>query len=102
MRTWTKACIFALAAVVLAAGADAPEQPLPFSHKAHAGTMKLTCKMCHSNPDPGETEGIPASAVCMQCHSAVKTESPAIQKLTAYFNNKRPLPWARVTKFRTM
>jgi len=35
--------------------ADAPEQPLPFSHKTHAGTMKVACKMCHTNPDPGET-----------------------------------------------
>jgi formate-dependent nitrite reductase cytochrome c552 subunit len=32
----------------------------------------------------------------MQCHSAIKTDSPAIRKLTAYFNNKRPIPWVRV------
>ena len=56
----------------------------------------MACKMCHTNPDPGETEGIPPAATCMQCHSAIKTDSPAIRKLTAYAGNKRPIPWVRV------
>ena len=30
------------------------EQPIPFSHKVHAGSLGLACKMCHTNPDPGE------------------------------------------------
>jgi hypothetical protein len=88
--------LFVLAAIAVATAADAPEQPLPFSHKAHAGALKLQCKMCHVNPDPGETEGIPPASTCMQCHSAIKTDSPAIQKLTAYARNNRPIPWARV------
>jgi len=89
--------LFALAAAMaVSTAADAPEQPLPFSHKAHAGDMKLPCKMCHVNPDPGETEGIPQAATCMQCHSAIKTDSPAIQKLAAYAKNNRPIPWVRV------
>lgn len=33
--------------------ADAPKQPIDFSHKVHAGATKLPCKMCHPNPDPG-------------------------------------------------
>ncbi|MDQ6663630.1 MAG: cytochrome c family protein [Acidobacteriota bacterium] len=82
-----------LGAVLLFA---APEQPIPFSHKIHAGTLKLKCKMCHPNPDPGETMTIAAAAVCMQCHSAVKTDSAAIQKLSAFAKNGREIPWARV------
>lgn len=93
---WRAIGFLLAAAVVIASAADAPEQPLPFSHKTHAGTMKLQCKMCHTNPDPGETEGIPPAATCMQCHSAIKTESPAIQKLAAYARNNRPIPWVRV------
>jgi Cytochrome c7 and related cytochrome c/Class III cytochrome C family len=96
VRRWREICLFGLAAALIAAAADPPEQPLPFSHKAHAGTMKMQCKMCHTNPDPGETEGIPPASTCMQCHSAIKTDSPAIQKLTAYFKNNRPIPWVRV------
>jgi len=88
--------LFALATVLVAATADAPGQPLPFSHKTHPGALKMACKMCRTNPGPGETEGIPPAATCMQCHSAIKTDSPAIRKLTRYFNNKRPIPWVRV------
>ena len=28
-----------------------PAQPIPFSHKTHAGTLKMQCKMCH--PESG-------------------------------------------------
>jgi hypothetical protein len=73
-----------------------PVQPLPFSHKTHAGALKLKCKLCHPNPDPGEVMRIAAASVCMQCHSAIKTDSPAIQKLAAFAKNDRPIPWVRV------
>ena len=75
---------------------DAPVQPLPFSHKAHAGTLKLPCKMCHPSPDPGESMTFVAPAVCMQCHSAIKTDAPAIQKLAQYAEQGKEVPWVRV------
>ncbi len=74
----------------------APEQPLPFSHKVHAGSLKVQCKMCHVNPDPGETMTVVPASSCMQCHSAIKTESPAIQKLATFAKNEREIEWARV------
>ena len=37
-----------------------------------------------------------APAVCMQCHAAVKTGSPDIQKLAAFAKNGREIRWARV------
>src|SRR5215472_11997602 len=73
----------------------APAQPIPFSHKQHLA-LKLQCKMCHANPNPGEMMGIAAASVCMQCHSSIKTESPAIQKLASFAADKREIPWARV------
>ena len=39
---------------------------------------------------------VAAPAVCMQCHSAIKADSPAIQKLAAFAKNDRPIQWARV------
>jgi hypothetical protein len=74
----------------------APPQPVPFSHKVHAGTLKVQCKMCHPNPDPGETMTIASPPKCMQCHTAVKTDSPSIQKLAAFAKNDRDMNWARV------
>ena len=88
------------AAALLAASAwaqtAAPEQPLPFSHKVHAGTLKVQCKLCHPNPDPGEMMTVAGAAKCMQCHSAIKAESPYIQRLAAFAKNDREIRWARV------
>jgi len=33
--------------------ANPPEQPIPYSHKQHIA-LGLTCKDCHTNPDPGD------------------------------------------------
>jgi hypothetical protein len=85
-----------LCLLLLAVQAIAQQQPIPFSHKVHAGTMKLACKTCHPNPDPGETETIVAPAKCMECHSAIKTESPAIQRLAAAAKEGKDIPWVRV------
>lgn len=89
------------AAVLIAALAQAPklpgpEQPIPFSHKLHAGAQQLKCATCHKNPDPGERMGLASAAMCMQCHEEVKADSPAIQKLAAYANEKREIKWRRV------
>lgn len=72
------------------------KQPIAFSHKQHAGDLKLACKMCHAGPEPGERMTIAGTAVCMQCHSAIKTDSPAIQRLAALDKMARPMPWVKV------
>jgi hypothetical protein len=66
----------------LALGILWAEQPLPFSHKLHAGTMKLPCKTCHPSPDPGEMMTIAPLKACMQCHT--KWEDRAIQWVRIY------------------
>lgn len=76
--------------------ADAPKQPIPFSHKVHAGQLKIQCKMCHPNPNPGDMMTIAPASTCMQCHSAIKADSPAIEQLAGYAKSKTPIPWAPV------
>lgn len=92
------ACLAPCAAAYQNAGGSpsAPQQPIAFSHLAHAGTLKLPCKMCHLNPNPGDEMTIAPAATCMQCHSAIKTGSPEIQKLAAFAKSGKPIPWARV------
>lgn len=77
-----------------------PEQPIPYSHKKHLA-MGLACKNCHTSPDPGETMGIPATSVCMGCHAKIRTDSPAIQKLAKYHQDKAEVPWVRVYQIPT-
>ena len=89
----------AAAALIWVASAQeekGPVQPIPFSHKVHAGNLKLQCKMCHPNPDPGESMTIAKPAACMQCHSAIKADSPAIQRLAQADKAGRPIQWVRI------
>lgn len=74
----------------------APEQPIPFSHKLHAGDYKIDCKYCHVSANKSRHATIPAMNVCMNCHKVVKTDSPHIQKLTQHFNEGKPIQWVRI------
>jgi hypothetical protein len=73
----------------------AETQPIPFSHRVHA-EAKLVCRDCHTNPDPGEVMGLPAESRCMACHRSIKTDSPHIQKLASFVEQKRSVPWKRL------
>ncbi len=73
-----------------------PEQPIPYSHKLHAGTLKIACAYCHSGVLKSRQAGIPAVATCMNCHTVTKTGSPSIQELTAIYNSGTPLNWRRI------
>lgn len=53
----------------------APEQPIKFSHKVHAGTQKIDCNYCHSSARNSKTSGIPSANVCMNCHKFI-SEGP--------------------------
>lgn len=74
----------------------APEQPIPFSHKRHAGDNKIPCLYCHSNADNSKHATIPAMNVCMNCHRVVKTDSPLIQQVTQMVNSGKAFEWVKV------
>ena len=52
------------------------EQPIPFSHKHHAGALGIDCRYCHTSVEESSYAGIPPTHTCMSCHSQVwnKTE----------------------------
>lgn len=74
----------------------APKQPVAFSHKLHAGTRKIPCLYCHSNAERSRHATVPAMNVCMNCHTVARTDRPDIQKITALYNENRPVEWVRV------
>ncbi len=78
------------------AATSGPEQPLPYSHKKHAGTLGLPCETCHVASRSGESLSIPQAAVCMQCHQTIATDKPAIQKLSEYAKSNTPIRWIRI------
>ena len=70
-------------------------QPLPFSHKQHVAAG-LSCKDCHVNVAKKERAGLPDAERCMLCHMAIKTDSPAVQKLARIHQDGKRLDWVRV------
>jgi len=74
----------------------APEQPIAYSHKLHAGTLKLQCAQCHPIPGDGDFATLPPTATCMGCHKTIKKDSPEIAKLTAAHDAGKPVEWAPV------
>lgn len=105
-RIWWAACLclMGLAASVLGAEGDPPQgpaQPIAFSHRQHAGMLKLPCSGCHTAPEPGEAMTFPLEAKCMSCHATIKTDSPEIQKLAAFAAKTEPVPWVRVYQLPT-
>jgi len=76
----------------------APEQPVKFSHKLHAGDMKIDCKYCHYGVENSRVASIPSVNICMGCHLIARKDKPEIQKLTDYYNGNKPVPWKRVHK----
>lgn len=74
----------------------APKQPIPFSHAMHAGQLKIDCQYCHSSVDKSRHATVPSMNVCMNCHSVVRQDSPAIQKMKTLMEQGDSLEWVKV------
>jgi hypothetical protein len=74
----------------------APEQPIPYSHRLHAGTLRIPCQYCHSGAVQSRQAGIPSVQKCMNCHGLTKTDSPHIRKLASLIASGEPMKWKRV------
>lgn len=75
---------------------SAPEQPIAFSHKIHAGDNEIPCQYCHTEARRSPSAGVPSVNKCMGCHNEVATESPLIRQVSEYWENKEPIPWVKV------
>ncbi len=74
----------------------APTQPIPFSHKLHAGYYEIDCQYCHTSANKSKSAGIPSANLCMNCHGEIKQGSPHIQKIYAAIENDEPIQWVRI------
>lgn len=74
----------------------APEQPIKFSHKLHAGYYEIDCKYCHTGVEKSKNANIPSANICMNCHNSIRQESPEIQKIYAAIEKNEPIQWVRV------
>ncbi len=73
-----------------------PKQPINFSHRLHAGTLKMDCLYCHYAAEKSPSANIPTATTCMGCHKAAATDRPEIVKLTKMYNEGTPPEWVEV------
>ncbi len=79
-----------------------PAQPLPYSHKMHAGTLQIQCLYCHVEAEKGALATVPSVAICMNCHLEVQTKDPqgklkpGIAILLSHWEKKQPIVWTKV------
>jgi hypothetical protein len=74
-------------------------QPIPFSHKHHAGKFKIDCQYCHSGTDRSAVAGVPSVETCMGCHSqfpASYDELSGIRTLKEHWEKREPIEWLQV------
>jgi Cytochrome c7 and related cytochrome c len=75
----------------------APEQPIAFSHKLHAGDNQVPCLYCHAGARSSRHAGIPSSSVCMNCHAMMDNQTAALERVIEAAQLDRPLvSWVKV------
>jgi hypothetical protein len=78
---------------------EGPRQPIPFSHKHHAGKLEIDCQYCHSGTDRSRAAGVPSVEVCMGCHAqfpAEYDEMEGIKILKEHWEKKEPIEWLQI------
>ena len=72
------------------------DQPVPFSHEHHVGGLGIDCRYCHTSVENAATAGMPATIVCLSCHSQLFLDAPALAPLHESARTGRPIHWVRV------
>jgi hypothetical protein len=75
-----------------------PTQPVPYSHRLHAGELGLDCRYCHANVERSAVAMVPPTQTCMNCHSLVKTDSAKLQPIRDSWKTGKPMEWVRIHK----
>jgi len=96
----------------------APDQPIAYSHRLHAGELGIACLYCHSGAERSRHAGIPSASLCMNCHTSVSAPvlevraedarataagrpparivSPELAKLYRSIDDRDPIRWTKV------
>src|SRR3974390_232933 len=73
-----------------------PVQPVPYSHKLHAGDLGIDCFYCHYTVYKAAFAAVPPTQVCMNCHTKVKDQSPRLELVRDSFRSGQAIPWVPI------
>ena len=74
----------------------ARDQPVMFSHRHHAGELRIDCRYCHVTVETSAFAGMPSTQTCMTCHSQIFTDTTMLQPVVISAERQQPLHWNRV------
>jgi cytochrome c3-like protein len=75
-----------------------PRQPVPFSHRHHAGELGIDCRYCHTSVETAPQAGLPPTETCMTCHSQIWTNASMLAPVRQSLAEHKPIRWTRVAK----
>ena len=75
-----------------------PVQPVPFSHKIHAGQLGMDCRYCHNGVEKSWFANLPGASTCMNCHSQVLKDDPLLAAVRDSAATGKPIAWVQVHK----
>jgi hypothetical protein len=95
-------CLIVLGGLAMLGAAYYPgiigqKQPIPFSHRVHAGKKEIGCLMCHSHAFDHAVAGIPPVQTCVLCHMRIIIHYPPIEQVRRHFKQDEPIKWVRVS-----
>ena len=111
---WTNSLPLILAALSLVAGVSVvgffwyygspkytdvgyrPTQPVPYSHKTHAGDLGIDCRYCHVAVESQAVASVPPTQTCMNCHTLILPESDSLKLIRQSWLTGQPMQWVRV------
>jgi hypothetical protein len=73
-----------------------PIQPVPYSHKLHAGDLGMDCRYCHSSIERSPVANVPPTNTCMNCHRIILSDSPKLLPVRESFATGKPIQWVKV------
>ncbi len=74
----------------------APEQPVQYSHRLHAGQLGMDCQYCHTSVQSAAHSNIPATETCMNCHAQIKRESLLLVPVRESWATGKSIEWIKV------
>jgi hypothetical protein len=74
----------------------AREQPVPFSHRHHAGELGIDCRYCHSTVERAAYAGVPPTQTCMNCHVQIWADSDMLAPVRESARLNTSIEWVKV------
>jgi hypothetical protein len=75
---------------------DQREQPIPFSHAHHVGSMGIECRYCHTGVENSQHAMVPPTKTCMNCHSQIWINSPTLEPVRESYRTNQSIKWTKV------